>query len=293
MGYVLHLDESLRWRLIVVGGFICEHGALVRVAENWASMRRTMGLIDGELLKWNFGQKSKTRARLESAGWNKIKRNELVIATIAALPAVLIADGLYDARRGLSRGPLDFYRYGIDYLCTGLRNYACWDMGSDGPHLVVIDSPSPPPRPRPGTDDSSFEWLKDREHIWHVHYGKRYREGFKSARAHIEPLADDGFYPSLLVSNAKFNPLLEIADAVAGLALDFLEYNMKGFAASGKLPPESWEDELLAQLVAKFRGGPDGHIGRRGFTLFPSWAPGAESVYAWLDRLCERAQARA
>jgi hypothetical protein len=276
-GYILHLDESIRWRLISVGGFIVASDDLSGIRQEWAVLRAKLGLREDELLKWNFGEQDATRRRLEAAGWTKAKRADAVVETISQLPVTLVADILADERRG-ERGPLDFYRYGVDYVCVGFRNHACWDMQSAGPHFVVVDAPAVPPKHRPNTDDSTFDWLKNRDNIWHIHYRKKF----------AEDLGQHGFYPSLLVSHAKYNQFLEIADAIAGLALDFAEYNLKGFRCTGELPEVGWQDRGMARLVGRFRRGPGGTIRKFGFTLFPEWIPGGKETAEWLDRLDKR-----
>ena len=148
----------------------------------------------------------------------------------------------------------------MDYVCIGFRCFSVYDRKSTGPNFVVIDKPSAPPRPRRGTDDCSLEWLgKDREEIWHIHYRELFWKGPKNTKSGDKtPLYKHSFYPALLVSQAKYNRLLEIADAVAGLALDFAEYNLKAFQRDGKLPPHGWPDKQVEELADKFRKGPTG-----------------------------------
>jgi hypothetical protein len=77
----------------------------------------------------------------------------------------------------------------------------------------------------------------------------------------VPALSRASFYPSVVVSHAKFNPVLEIADAVAGLALDFAEYNLRT-ADEDELPDVGWQDEQMIRAAAKFRAGPTGEIHR-------------------------------
>lgn len=279
-GYILHLDESIRGRLLSVGGFICSLDDIADVRKRWASLRQTFGLARDDELKWNWPANDPARAPVEARGWNKKRRNQAVVDALSSMPITLMADLLYD-ERGHSRGPLDFYRYGVDYVCVGFRCCAVYERQCPGPHIVVVDKPSPPPKPRRGTDDSAFEWLKDREEIWHVHYRRLLWDGPKGSDS--TPLYKSNFYPALLVSQAKYNRLLEIADAVSGLALDFAEYNLKGVREDGSLPPRSWQDQLMADLASKFRRGPNGKIRHYGFTLFPEWIRGGREVGEWLD----------
>jgi hypothetical protein len=79
--------------------------------------------------------------------------------------------------------------------------------------------------------------------------------------------------------------MLQIADAIAGLALDFAEYNLKGFRDTGSLPEVGWQDRSLSRLVHLFRSGKDGTIKKYGFTLFPDSIPGGRKVSSWLDRM--------
>lgn len=283
-GYVLHVDESYQWKLLSVGGFLCALDDLPAVRKRWAELRLELGVKQDEELKWNWGQNDPVRLRVEKAGWSKTRRNAAVVRALREMPITLMADLLYDIRVGTERTQLDFYRWGFDYVCVGFRCECVYQRGSSGPHLVVVDKPSAAQRPKRGHPKGpSFGWLKDREEIWHVHYRKLFWEGPKGSDT--TPLYQHNFYPALLVSQAKYNRLLEVADAVAGLSLDFVQYNLQGFEADGELPPKDWPDELYEQLAHKFRRGPNGMVRHYGFTLFPERVPGAAEVSHWLDRL--------
>jgi hypothetical protein len=144
-----------------------------------------------------------------------------------------------------------------------------------GAHLVVLDQPSPAPAARPGLE-ARFDWLANRETIWYRVYKEAYEEGWvfpMAQRNNVGPMRLDGFYPSVVVSHAKFNPLLEIADAVVGLSLDFAYYNLARSMA-GQLPDLDWQDEQFIQVVKKFRADPrSGAILNWGYALFPRRAP--------------------
>ena len=107
-GFVVHLDESQRWKLISVGAFMCALEDLPEIRLHWARLRRRLGLRQNEELKWNWPKDDVTRKRVEEAGWTKKKRNEAVVATIANMPLTLMADLLLDERTN-GRGPRDFH----------------------------------------------------------------------------------------------------------------------------------------------------------------------------------------
>lgn len=281
--YLMHLDESLRGNLLSVGGFICDYSDLASIEAGWMDMRRGMGLEDTEPLKWNYGSTSTVRRRIEADGWTNIERRAAMIEVIRDVPVTLMADVLYDDRGG-RRPALDFYRHALDWLVLRFRNYVT-DIRPrpPGPHYVVLDKPSPAPAARPGFDDPQFRWLQQREQIWYLHYQNRYWNGFAFAGRSVPPLRTVGFYPSVVVAHAKFNPLLEIADAVAGLALDFVEYNLRD--NDGDLPHVGWQDENLIRVARCFRAHPSGNIYRWGFMVCPDRVPAEAAIAGWVRRL--------
>ncbi len=282
-GYFLHLDESLRGRFLALGGFICDAESLSLVEERWLAARRTMGIASSEPLKWNYSQNQSVRRRIEEEGWSNVQRRREMIDAIRDSPVVLLADVLYDEREG-RRGPLDFYRHALDWLVLRFRNFVT-DRGATGPHIVVLDQPSPAAVGRPGFTDERLAWLSDRERIWYVHYREKRENGFTFQGGGVRPLREDGFYPSVLLSHAKYNVLLEVADAVAGLALDFAQYNVER-AAAGQLPEMAWQDEQFARVASKFRSDTNRNAFNWGFALFPPRTPAYDQVAAWVRRLC-------
>lgn len=250
-----------------------------------------MGLDGGDPLKWNMSESSAVRKKLDRAGWDNQARRALMIEVIREAPITLLADVIYDVR-GSKRPPLDFYKEALDWLPLRFRNFVT-DMSPipPGPHVVVLDQPSPAPPARP-TDDPRFSWLANRETIWYRVYRRAYKEGWRfpwAQHGKVHSLRQDGFYPSAVISHAKFNPLLEAADAVAGLSLDFAFYNLRR-GEDGRLPETGWQDEQFAKVVRKFRARWDGNILKYGFALFPSSAPAYEAFADWINKLSTKAE---
>jgi hypothetical protein len=250
------------------------------------AMREQIGLSAEEPLKWNYSQNSAVRRRVEEHGWTNRERRRVMIETIRNAPITLLADVIYDDREA-RRPPLDFYKEALDWVVLRFRNFVT-DLAPapPGPHVVVLDQPSPAPPARP-TDDPRFSWLANREHIWYVQYRSAYENGWRFSDARtVRPARDDGFYPSVVISHAKFNPLLEVADAIAGISLDFAHYNL-GRAQGNELPEIEWRDEQFIKVASKFRANPqNGNILNWGFALFPSRAPAFDSFAGWVTTLC-------
>lgn len=281
--YFLHLDESYKGRLIAVGGFICSSADLPTVLSAWIATRQTMGLKPDEPLKWNFSQNSAVRKRLDQAGMPNQERRRLMCDTIRAAPVMLLADVIYDAREG-GRPTLDFYRFALDWLVLRFRNHLT-DMAPapSGPHVVVLDQPSPTSPNRP--DQPQYNWLADRETIWYHVYRNAYQNGwvFDNGKC-VCPLSENGFYPSVVVSHAKFDPLLEVADAVAGLSLDFAYYNLLS-AQGDALPEPGWQDKQFLSVAGKFRAAPNRDILNWGYAVFPRSAPAFATFTGWITSL--------
>ena len=285
--YYLHLDESYRGKLIAVGGFICAAEDLRAVEEAWIEMREEMGLEEDEPLKWNLSQSSAVRKKLDAAGCDNRARRRAMIEVIREAPITLLADVIYDERES-KRPPLDYYKEALDWLLLRFRNYVTdLPVRPPGPQMVVLDQPSPAPPARP-TEDPRFSWLVERETIWYRVYQRAYEDGWRFPWARhdkVHSLRRAGFYPSVVISHAKFNPLLEIADAVAGLSLDFAYYNINK-AKGGTLPDMDWQDEQFMKVARKFRARWNGDILSYGFAVFPSTTPAFASFTGWVTTLC-------
>lgn len=288
--YYLHLDESYRdgGRLIAVAGLICAAEDLKSVAEAWIAMRETMDLDEDEPLKWNMSGNNAVRKRLDGAGFDNRERRSRMIDVIREAPITLLAELIYD-ERGSRRPPIDFYKDALDWLLLLFRNFITDQRPiPPGPHVVVLDQPSPSPPARP-TPDPRFSWLVDRQTIWYRIYRAVYEYGwhFPAARnPRVRAMKENGFYPSVVVSHAKFNPLLEMADAVVGLAFDFAYHNIHYAEVGGELPDIAWQDEQFMRIAGKFRSKPNGDILNRGFAIFPQTAPACAEFKGWVTRLC-------
>jgi len=273
--YYLHVDESIRGNVIAVGGYICAASDLDTVTRSWIEVREQLGLDEEQSLKWNYGKSSAVRRSLEERGWDRRERRPIVLEAIREAPITLLADVIYDDR-GLRRTPIDFYTDALDWLLLRFRNFLT-DMSPTppGPHVVVLDQPSPAPPAR---------WLENRETLWYHRYRRAWLDGwsFSFRGNRVRPMRKDGFFPSVVISHAKFNPLLEIADAVAGLTMDFAHHNLQ---EEGMPEEVSWEDDQLIRVARKFRSDSTGNILNHGFGLFPRTAPAFEDLRKWVTVL--------
>jgi hypothetical protein len=285
--YYLHLDESYRGKVIAVGGFICAAEDLRAVEDAWVEMRDEMDLDEDAPLKWNLSQSSAVRKKLDAAGWDNRARRTAMIGVIREASITLLADVIYDERES-RRPPLDYYKEALDWLLLRFRNYVTDQaVQPPGPHMVVLDQPSPAP-PARATEDPRFSWLVNRETIWYRVYRRAYLDGWRfpwARHGKVHSLRSDGFYPSVVISHAKFNPLLEIADAVAGLSLDFAYYNINK-AEGEELPDVDWQDEQFMRVARKFRAKWNGDILTYGFAVFPSTTPAFAPFSRWVTTLC-------
>jgi hypothetical protein len=62
-----------------------------------------MGIGKEEPLKWNFGQTSRVRLRIDEGGWTNRERRRVILDAIRDLPIILLADVLYDERLTLKK----------------------------------------------------------------------------------------------------------------------------------------------------------------------------------------------
>lgn len=301
--YILHLDESIKDPYIGVGGLICKQDDIADLEERWGDVKERMGLSRTDELKWSLGQNHPSRLAVQGTPWDlQSARAPAMVEAIAAMPVTALCDVLVDRRNLPGRGQLDFYRHALNWLLGRFAMFLQRVRGasSDGPHFVIVDQPPIPQDVAPGSslrDSPSYGWIGRRHRIAFDVYTDAYEVGFSTYANPPPPLRALGLYPSLVVSHADVNPLLQMADVVVGATTQCISENLTNYLVTNPVPvgrplipgivmrPQRG-DTCMPTLWTKFRGYDEGRVIPYGLTVFPpdtteGWAELKAKMEAW------------
>ena len=298
--YILHIDESIKEPFIGVGGFICKTADIPVIENRWAAVKNEMGLTATDELKWSMGQNHPTRIALSSTKWTQqAERAPAMAKAISEMPLIALCDVLMDKRKGINRGQVDFYRHALTWLLGRFARFLKDEASPDGPHFVVADQPPVTQnlsKKSPLQDDPAYMWVARRHRIAFDVYTDAYQVGFPRYYDGPPPMAQLGLYPSLLVSHADVNPLLQIADILVGATVQCIAENLTGYTVTnrqGSFRPlipqivmnDQYGDTCMPILLPKYKGFSEGRAIPYGLVVFPSTTPGwkelREKIEAW------------
>jgi len=261
------VDESEKGDILVVAGVLAAWDAVPRVVENWRTLKASLGLPPEAEIKWNLPSGHPTRQALDRGG--RTTRDLCIEATdfVAGQNDLsCIAIVMLDQRNipfwrewlWSKASVRDFYCEGLKYLIQRVAEEVV-EVGHQA-CVVVCDTPELGTKPfESGTIKRGIGAMESTYAKWYqsgvgVGPGKQYHEG---------PLADIGFHPSVLIGDATYHDMLQIADVVAGVTrewVDAVRANRVG----------SWEVDRLKGISVRFRrrhGNPE--FFGDGFVLWP------------------------
>jgi len=260
-------DEAERGNILVLGGFFAPFVAVNSLVSDWRNLKKSLGLEPWAEVKWKLSQKHPTRRQLEKASHTTRELSKKAVETIATWPTVTgLVAVMIETRReettrmikdlfGMSASVRDFYCEALEYLLQRLAEEAEEDQW-DG-CFVACDTP--------GLGKGKLRWGK----LWRepaAHY-KKYKNCFEVGPGHgpgkrfsEKSLCSLGFYPSLLIADATFDDMLQIADVIVGCIADWvgsvsngdvdpwllgLAKKMAGILRSQHGSPNFWGDGLI------------------------------------------------
>jgi hypothetical protein len=152
----------------------------------------------------------------------------------------------------------DFYCEGLKYLIQRVAEEVVEAKLQDC--VVVCDTPEL------GTKPFDLGAIRRGPRAVEKTYGDWYRHGVSvgpGRKHHGGPLADIGFHPSILIGDATYHDMLQIADVVAGVTREWV-------VAVRDNRANSWEVDCFKAVSVRFRtrhGNPD--FFGDGFVLWP------------------------
>ncbi len=261
------VDESEKGDFLVVAGVFVPWTKVPSIVKDWRDMKVALGLQPEAEVKWNLPSNHSTRQALKRAG--RTTKNLLEKATefIARRDDVTcIAITMFEQRnisvwkRWLwSKASVrDFYCEGLKYLLQRVAEEVVETRLQDC--VVVCD------RPELGRERFNFGTLRRGLGAVEKAYQEWYHQGLGTGpgkQHHRGPLGEIGFHPSILIGDATYHDMLQIADVVAGVTREWVDA-----VRSNHIP--SWEVDRFKVVSVRFRSrhGNPGFFGD-GFVLWP------------------------
>lgn len=273
------VDESEKGDILVVAGVLIAWAAVPSIVRNWRQVKAAFGLQPEAELKWNLPSGHPTRQALEQGG--KTTKDLCVCGThfvagrqeLTCIAVVMLEQrNIQKWKRLWPKASIrDFYCEGLKYLlqraAEEVIEASCQDC------IVVCDTPEL------GTRSLASGSIRRGPGVVEKEYQKWYLQGVgvgPGKQRHQGPLADIGFHPSVLVGDATYHDMLQIADVVAGVTREWIDAVRADRA-------NSWEVDLFKAVSVRFRsrhGNPD--FFGDGFVLWPwqskLWADLQQSV---------------
>ncbi len=265
----LWVDESEKGSLLIVGGVLVEWDTVLGIIQRWREMKVRLGLDPDAEVKWNLPQGHPTRKKLEDQARTTRDLTERAIQTIVSTEMFCIVAVMSDLRQ------LDWWkkiwnRASVrDFYCEGLRyvlQRAAEEVveGEATGCVVVCDTPGL------GKDEFISGSIRRGPKAVEKAYAKWYTEGIgvgPGGRHHHGALREIGFHPSILVSDATFHDMLQIADVVVGITRDWVASVQEGKS-------EAWLIKQMKALSRRFRS-------RHGLSSYGSPSFWGDGLILW------------
>lgn len=263
--FAAYLDESEKGRFLAVGGFFCSLESTRQVVKRWRGLKQGYRLPATQEVKWSA-----------SPDLLAILKNEAkqfyddVVAAISSIDEIRCFVSVHREVRNLrwwkrnvsaKASVRDFYCEAFRYFVQRVQSRAAEESWR---HVAIIcDTPElgrAPERPLSGT-----KIRRGRNAVYETY--RQFQEkgglGVKDGKEY-PPLDDSVFHPAVLVSDATYHDMLQIADCIVGCTLDWV-----AAVAAGE---ETTRGEVarFVHLSGRFLKTEYGRIFGEGLVLWPS-----------------------
>ncbi len=262
------VDESEKGDMLIIAGLLAHWAVVPDIVNDWRRVKTALGLPPDAEVKWNLPSGHPTRRALEQGG----KTTKDLCAKAADFVAgcgdlTCAAVAMLEQRRNLQSwkkwiwpkaSVRDFYCEGLKYIIqraaeevVETRLQGC---------VVVCDTPE-----LGKTHFARGAIRRGREAVKQA-YQDWYRNGVgigPGRQYHNGPLESIRFHPSLLIGDATYHDMLQIADVVAGVTREWVD-------AVRAQRLTSWEVDRFKAVSVRFRRrhGNQSFFGD-GFVLWP------------------------
>ncbi|PMP94109.1 MAG: hypothetical protein C0168_10040 [Candidatus Aminicenantes bacterium] len=235
----LWIDESERKGLLAVGGVLAQWSEIPSIVEAWRDMKEKADLARDTEVKWNLSPDHPMRKQLESSGLNTRDFAEKAVQFLVSSRMFFIVAVMFEQRKMSlwksvwpKASVRDFYCEGLKYVVQRAAEEVA-ETRTDG-CVVVCDTPDKIRRGHRAVHEAFAEWY---EQGVGVGPGKQ---------QYSSPLKDIGFHPTILLGDASFHDMLQMADVVVGLTGDWV-----ASIKDGKSNP--WVTQQFKALSSTFR----------------------------------------
>jgi hypothetical protein len=255
------VDESEKGDILVVTGVLADWAAVPGLVKGWRRVKAELGLRPEAEIKWNLPPRHPTRQGLERGGRKTAdlckKATEFIAGRDDLTCAAVV---MLEQRKSRSEkaSVRDFYCEGLKYLIQRAAEEVAEAGLTDC--VVVCDTPGLGTKPFASGAMRRGRGAVEKTYRDWYHRGVGVGPGKKDHRG---PLADIRFHPSVLIGDATYHDMLQIADVVAGVTREWVDAVRTNHSSS-------WELDRFKAVSVRFRrrhGNPD--FFGDGFILWP------------------------
>jgi hypothetical protein len=261
------VDESEKGDILVVAGVFAAWAAVPSIVNGWRRVKGELGLPTEAEIKWNLPREHSARQALEQVGRTiqelRVKATDFIAGRddLTCVAVVMLDQRVVSFWRKVlwhKASVRDFYCEGLKYLIQRAAEEVAEAALQNC--VVVCDTPEL------GEKRFALGTIRRGSGAVQVEYQKWYQQGVgvgPSKQHHQGPLAGVGFHPSVLIGDATYHDMLQIADVVAGVTREWVDAVRHSRA-------NSWELGRLKAVSVRFRrrhGYPD--FFGDGFILWP------------------------
>jgi hypothetical protein len=251
------VDESEKGDILVVAGVLAAWAAVPSIVHDWRTVKVGLGLPPEAEIKWNLPSGHPTRQALERGERTTkdlcVKMTNFIAERddLTCVAAVMLEQrdiSLWKKSLWSKASVRDFYCEGLKYLIQRAAEEVVEAKLQDC--VVVCDTPEL------GRKPFFLRAIRRGPRAVEKTYGDWYRHGVSvgpGKKHHEGPLADIGFHPSILIGDATYHDMLQIADVVAGVTREWVD-------AVRAHRADSWEVDRFKAVSVRFRtrhGNPD------------------------------------
>lgn len=259
------VDESEKGDFLAVGGVIVPWDGVPDIVNEWRNMKEDVGLDPDMEVKWNLPEDHPTRRKLELQGQPTRELKEKTIEFISSQKEITCVVAVMFEKRSIPFWKRKWKSTSVrDFYCEGLR-YVLQRVAEEtvihGAQSCVVVCDTPELGKKRFKNGSIRRGPKAVEEVYAEWYNKKGVDVGPSGQYHNGPLRSIRFHPSVLIGDASYHDMLQIADVVVGVTKDWI-YTVR----TGK--NDSWVIEQIRKLKQGFRGKPD--FFGNGLILWPS-----------------------
>ncbi|MCX7625360.1 MAG: hypothetical protein N2Z21_04030, partial [Candidatus Sumerlaeaceae bacterium] len=257
------IDESARSPFLAVGGVLAEWDRVLSLVRDWRAMKSTLKLPEDQEVKWKTKVRDGSLLQLQQKAVEFIVKKEL--RTIVCVMTDKRKKRADDSKQG---GERDFYCEALKYVVQRVQEISQQRPEDVRSCVVICDTPGLNKERKRESDKKTLAGS--------IRRGQKavlttYAEWYKAGTATLPekktiwgPLTDNGFHPSMLIGDATYHDMLQIADVVVGATGEWV-------ATVNKNKELSTEHKSIIKTLSRsfLQDSTDRSFWGKGFILWP------------------------